>query len=264
MIVKGVDALPVEHRRKAETHLIGCAPPTTRSRCAGSHTTSSKSSPPRSPKPTSSKPCNARKPSPRRRAGSPSPTTDTACATAGSPCRPVGAILKQAVLAYAAPRHRQHSGTPKGLGHAFCEYVTRYPIDRLPQAGGVDATVVVTMTLENLLGDSHTPALLDTGDRITAAQARQARLRGRDHPGRARRRLQDPRRRTPQAVPPQVPADRDPGPRPALHPLAATGPPHCATSTTTSPGHVAARPTSPTDACCAPATTPTPTHPSTR
>ena len=28
------------------------------------------------------------------------------------------------------------------------------------------------MTLENLLGDSHTPALLDTGDPITAGQAR--------------------------------------------------------------------------------------------
>ena len=28
------------------------------------------------------------------------------------------------------------------------------------------------MTLENLLGDSQTPALLDTGDRITADQAR--------------------------------------------------------------------------------------------
>ena len=34
------------------------------------------------------------------------------------------------------------------------------------------ATVVVTMTLENLLGDSQTPALLDTGEPITAAQAR--------------------------------------------------------------------------------------------
>ena len=84
----------------------------------------------------------------------------------------VGAMLKQAVLAINSPKHRHHSGTPKGLGHAFCEYVTRYPIDRLPQAGGVDATVVVTMTLENLLGDSQTPAMLDTGDPITAAQAR--------------------------------------------------------------------------------------------
>ena len=81
-------------------------------------------------------------------------------------------MLKQAVLAYAAPKHRQHSGTPRGLGHAFCEYVTRYPVDRLPQAGGVDATVVVTMTLENLLGDSHTPAVLDTGDPISPSLAR--------------------------------------------------------------------------------------------
>ncbi len=53
---------------------------------------------------------------------------------------PVGAMLKQAVLAINSPKHRRHSGTPKGLGHAFCEYVTRYPVDRLPQAGGVDAT----------------------------------------------------------------------------------------------------------------------------
>ena len=84
----------------------------------------------------------------------------------------VGAMLKQAVLAINSPKHRHHSGTPKGLGHAFCEYVTRYPVDRLPQAGGVDATIVVTMTLENLLGDSETPAVLDTGDQITADQAR--------------------------------------------------------------------------------------------
>ena len=81
-------------------------------------------------------------------------------------------MLKQAVLAINSPRHRHHSGTPKGLGHAFCEYVTRYPIDRLPHAGGVDATVVVTMTPDNLLSDSQTPATLDTADTITAAQAR--------------------------------------------------------------------------------------------
>ena len=85
---------------------------------------------------------------------------------------PVGAMLKQSVLAMNAPKHRAHSGTPKGLGHAFSEYVTRYPTDRLPHAGGVDATVVVTMTLENLLGTSETPAVLDTGDPITAGQAR--------------------------------------------------------------------------------------------
>ena len=85
---------------------------------------------------------------------------------------PVGAMLRKAVLAYAAPKHRQHSATPAGLGHAFCEYVERYPTDRLPQAGGVNATVVVRMTMESLLGDSEQPATLDTGHQITAGQAR--------------------------------------------------------------------------------------------
>ena len=85
---------------------------------------------------------------------------------------PVGAMLRKAVLAYAAPKHRQHSATPAGLGHAFCEYVERYPTDRLPQTGGVNATVVVRMTLESLLGDSDQPATLDTGHMITAGQAR--------------------------------------------------------------------------------------------
>ena len=87
----------------------------------------------------------------------------------------VGAILKQAVLAHAAPKHRRHTGTPRGLGHAFSEYVTRYPIDALPKAGGVDATVVVTMTLDQLEGrlEASGLALLDTGDTITAHLARQ-------------------------------------------------------------------------------------------
>ncbi len=86
----------------------------------------------------------------------------------------VGAMLKQAVLAINSPQHRHHTGTPTGLGHAFSEYVTRYPVDRLPKAGGVDATVVVTMTLDQLEGrlDASGIATLDTGEPITAAQAR--------------------------------------------------------------------------------------------
>jgi len=173
VIVKGVDALPVEHRRTAETHLIGCA--------------------------TAHDPVALRRlaqhvlevVAPEIADAHQLQTLERQEALAEEACRftiaddghgqchgrftlpsHVGAMLKQAVLAINSPRHRHHSGTPRGLGHAFCEYVTRYPIDRLPQAGGVDATVVVTMTLENLLGDSHTPALLDTGDPITAAQAR--------------------------------------------------------------------------------------------
>ena len=174
----------------------------------------------------------------------------------------VGAMLKQAVLAINSPKHRQHSGTPKGLGHAFCEYVTRYPVDRLPQAGGVDATVVVTMTLENLLGDSQTPALLDTGDPITADQARKLACEAGIIPmvlggkseildlGRSKR-LYD-----------RSPADRDQAPRPALHQprlrLARRDVPR-------PPQH----PLEPRrqhqhrrrHACCAPGTTPTPTTP---
>ena len=57
------------------------------------------------------------------------------------------------------------------LGQAFCEYIERFPTDRLPTAGGVNATVVVTMTLETLEG-GLAPATLDTGRLITAGEAR--------------------------------------------------------------------------------------------
>ena len=174
-------------------------------------------------------------------------------------------MLKQAVLAINSPKHRHHSGTPKGLGHAFCEYVTRYPVDRLPQAGGVDATVVVTMTLENLLGDSETPALLDTGDRITADQARKLACEAGIIPmvlgGKSK--ILDLGRE--QAALRPVPADRDQAPRPALHHprlrLARSDVPR-------PPQH----PLEPRrqdqhrrrHASCARGTTPTPTHRSTR
>ena len=47
--------------------------------------------------------------------------------------------------------------------------------DGSPQAGGVAATVVVTMSMENLVGEqagSELPAILDTGELISAAEAR--------------------------------------------------------------------------------------------
>jgi hypothetical protein len=74
----------------------------------------------------------------------------------------VGARLKKAVMAIAAPKHRASQGLgrldlpgPQKLGQAFCEYVERYPTDHLPNAGGVNAGVVVTMTLEALLGSDE-------------------------------------------------------------------------------------------------------------
>lgn len=93
----------------------------------------------------------------------------------------VGAMLKRHLLALANPaRHteaelRDESGDWKPLrrrlGEAFVEYVERYPTDHTPQTAGVNATIVVTMTLEQLLGE-HATALLDDGTRMTAGQAR--------------------------------------------------------------------------------------------
>jgi hypothetical protein len=93
----------------------------------------------------------------------------------------VGAMLRRHLLALANPaRHseaelRDESGEWKPLrrrlGEAFVEYVERYPVDATPQTAGVNATVVVTMTLEQLLAEQAT-ALLDDGTRMTAGQAR--------------------------------------------------------------------------------------------
>jgi hypothetical protein len=89
-----------------------------------------------------------------------------------------GAMLKKALLAFAAPKHRASQGplgerrpTPERLGHAFTELIHRYPTKKLPQAGGLNATVVVTMTLETLLGGLKA-VQLDTGEKISAARAR--------------------------------------------------------------------------------------------
>jgi len=57
------------------------------------------------------------------------------------------------------------------LGQAFCEYIERFPAEKLPTAGGVNATVVVTMSLETLEG-GLAPARLDTGRLISAGEAR--------------------------------------------------------------------------------------------
>src|SRR5689334_7138457 len=173
VIVRGVDAIPIEHHRDAEQHLIGCAAehdPIALRRIAARILEVV------APEVAED---HERRALERQEALAEEACRFTIADDGHRLCHgrftlpsPVGAMLKQAVLALNAPYHRAHSGTPRGLEHAFSEYVTRYPTDRLPHAGGVDATVVVTMTLDNLLGRSETPALLDTGDRITAGQAR--------------------------------------------------------------------------------------------
>ncbi len=93
----------------------------------------------------------------------------------------IGAMLKRHLFALANPaRHtdaelRDESGGWKPLrrrlGEAFIEYVERYPVEATPQTAGVNATIVITMTLEQLLVE-HATALLDDGTRMSAAQAR--------------------------------------------------------------------------------------------
>jgi hypothetical protein len=60
---------------------------------------------------------------------------------------------------------------PEKLGQAFCALIERYPAERLPKLGGMNATVVVTMTLDQLRGELESACLLDSGEAISAAYA---------------------------------------------------------------------------------------------
>jgi len=91
-----------------------------------------------------------------------------------------GAMLRKHLLALAAPKHRAaqgHSVAPRDLptrhrmGQAFCDYIESRREDTVTDAGGVAATVVVTMNLDALLG-GVAAASLDTGGRISAGEAR--------------------------------------------------------------------------------------------
>ena len=92
-----------------------------------------------------------------------------------------GAILKKALLALAAPKHRAavdgHAPTPgrpsdHRLGEAFLEYLENYPTDRLPHTGGTAASVVAMIDLDALTGQLAKAGLLDTGEKISPSAAR--------------------------------------------------------------------------------------------
>ena len=89
-----------------------------------------------------------------------------------------GQMLRKHLMARAAARKHSSGGQGEGgrfsrhqLGLAFLDYVESRPADSVPSAGGVPATVVVTMELETLLGGLKA-ASLDIGGRISAGQAR--------------------------------------------------------------------------------------------
>jgi hypothetical protein len=182
-----------------------------------------------------------------------------------------GAMLKKALLAYAAPKHRtsvdgqaSEPGRPSAhrLGEALVEYLETYPVDRLPTTGGVSATVVVTMPVDTLMGGLKA-AQLDTGHRISPGLARRLACRAGMIPAvlGSQSQVLDLGGGSGSTTNPS--GSRWPSSKAPAPPRAATGHRACATPTTTPPGTTAAPPASRTADSSAPATTPTPTTPPT-
>ena len=86
-----------------------------------------------------------------------------------------GAMLRKTLLAYAAPKRNPdlpaNTPTRHQLGRGFCEYLETRPEHTVPHSGGIAATVVVTMTIEALMGGLKAAGLCD-GTRISAGEAR--------------------------------------------------------------------------------------------
>ena len=87
-----------------------------------------------------------------------------------------GAMLAKAIQALTWATQdpaevRQSNPTPVAAGAAFTELLERLDAKDLPSVGGVGATVVVTMTIDSLMG-GLAAAALDTGEIISASVAR--------------------------------------------------------------------------------------------
>jgi hypothetical protein len=93
-----------------------------------------------------------------------------------------GAALRKILIAMMAAKHQtatkgagaaaERRPTPEAMGQAFCEFIERYPVDRLPKTGGISATMVVLIDLDVLLGKLEKACVLDTGERISPGMAR--------------------------------------------------------------------------------------------
>ncbi|MDN4160220.1 HNH endonuclease signature motif containing protein [Nocardioides abyssi] len=93
-----------------------------------------------------------------------------------------GEMLKKMLLAFAAPKHQnatkeksepevERRPSPERMGDAFCELLERLPADKLPQLGGLNASVVVLLDYSGLRSDVGR-ATLESGEPISAAMAR--------------------------------------------------------------------------------------------
>ncbi|HSK35036.1 MAG TPA: DUF222 domain-containing protein, partial [Propionicimonas sp.] len=91
-----------------------------------------------------------------------------------------GQMLRKMILALCSPTRPTHTDidpdlpTPVKHGQALCQLLEAIPAKSLPQTGGCGATIVVTLTHQQLLADLHAAgvATLDTGAQISAAEAR--------------------------------------------------------------------------------------------
>jgi hypothetical protein len=94
----------------------------------------------------------------------------------------VGAMLRTQLQALANPGRPDPIPRVEGdgskrpatvvLGDAFVAYVERYPVDRLPETGGVAATVVVTMPLATVEGRLGAARLLGSHTQVSPGAAR--------------------------------------------------------------------------------------------
>lgn len=92
------------------------------------------------------------------------------------------AALRKMLHSLAAPKHlaavhgpgavAARPPTPEALAGALCTLVERYPVDRLPQTGGLNATLVVLIDEDSLAGRLERPGVLDTGEPISPGLAR--------------------------------------------------------------------------------------------
>ena len=86
------------------------------------------------------------------------------------------AELKKMLLALAAPKHLaategpgvERRPGPERMGRAFMELIDRISAKDLPKVGRSDATIVVTIDLDTLLGRLQKAGVLDTGEHISA------------------------------------------------------------------------------------------------
>jgi hypothetical protein len=95
------------------------------------------------------------------------------------------AILKNQIDAISAPRRRSLDNEPDGsystsedeltygqrLGRAFCHWIERIPVDRLPTTGGTPATLTVNLDFDDITSQVA-PATLGDGTRISASEVR--------------------------------------------------------------------------------------------